>query len=169
MPSADANDLQLALGLAPEDPEVLFTAAVASEQKQDAAAARAYYRKGSKLHPKNAAFALGLARLETREGHLDQAEAVLRQAYQASPSFDLAFVLAETLIFQDKIDGTDQAVNYIDHLRSAGFGETFVRFLEAEVLFRAQEVVRSRPQARNGPGGLESRSSAHPPAQSHAG
>ncbi len=75
-----ANDIQEALKLAPDDPEVLLTAAVASEQKQDAAAARAYFEKGFKLDPKNPAFALGLARLETRERHLDRAEAVLRQA-----------------------------------------------------------------------------------------
>jgi cellulose synthase operon protein C len=146
LPSADANDLQLALGLAPDDPEVLFAAGVASEQKQDAAAARIYYRKGCKLHPKNGSFALNLARLEAREGHLDQAEVVLRQAYQASPSLNLAFVLAETLILQNKIDGPDQADDYIGHLRSAGLGETFVRFLDAEILFQRKKWFDAIPR-----------------------
>ena len=70
---------QKALELAPDDREVLLAAAIASEQKQDMAAMRAYFEKGSRLDPKNLAFALGLARLETREGHLDRAEAVLRR------------------------------------------------------------------------------------------
>ena len=41
-----AADIQRALKLAPDDPEVLLTAAIASEQKQDAAAARRYWEKG---------------------------------------------------------------------------------------------------------------------------
>ncbi len=138
--------------LAPDDPEVLLTAAVASEQKQDAAAARAYFEKGFKLDPKNAAFALGLARLETREGHLDRAEAVLRQAYQANPSLDLAFVLAETLIVQDKIDGKDQAADYIALLRNAGLGDTLVRYLEAEILVPARRSGPRRSPGSRWPG-----------------
>ena len=125
---------------------MLFTAAVASEQKQDAAAARAYFEKGFKLDPKNIAFALGLARLETREGHLDRAEAVLRQADQANPSLDLAFDLAETLIPQDKIDGKDQAADYITRLRNAGLGDTLVRFLEAQILVQRKKWAEAIPQ-----------------------
>ena len=60
-PPPDASDIQKALKLAPDDPEVLLTAAVASEQKPDAAAARAYFEKGRKLDPKNLDLALGLA------------------------------------------------------------------------------------------------------------
>ena len=55
----DANDLQKALALAPDDPEVLFTAAVVSEQKQDVASARVYFDKGTKLDPKRADFRFG--------------------------------------------------------------------------------------------------------------
>ena len=135
-----------ALELAPDDPEVLFTAAVASEQKQDSASARGYYQKGIKLDPKNIAFSLNLARLETREGHLDQAESVLRQADQANPSLDLAFELAETLIAQNKIDGKDEAASYIARLRDAGLGDTLVRYLEAQVLFRRKKWAEAIPQ-----------------------
>jgi len=103
--STDANDLPIALRLAPDDPEVLLNAAVASERDQDTAAARAHYEKGCRLHPQDVAFVLSLAVLETRDGHLDRAEAVLRRAYQATPTIELAFLLAETLILQDKIDG----------------------------------------------------------------
>ena len=77
--SADAADIRKALELAPDDPEVLVTAAIASDQKRDAAAARYYFEKGWKLHPKHLALVLGLARLEARERHPDRGEAILRR------------------------------------------------------------------------------------------
>jgi tetratricopeptide (TPR) repeat protein len=138
-PPADANDIQKALELAPGNLEVLFTAAVASEAKRDAAAARGYYEQGFTLDPKNAPFALNLARLETREGHLDRAEAVLRRGFQARPWIALVFVLAENLIKQGKINGKDEARDYIGLLQNAGLGETLVRFLEAEILFQQKK------------------------------
>src|SRR4029077_4994414 len=107
--SAAANDIEEALKLAPEDPEVLLTAALASEQKADSVAARAYLEKGFKLAPKNFALALGLARLETRERHLDRPEAALRQAFQPKLIVGMFFIFAETLTLQDKIEGNDGA------------------------------------------------------------
>jgi tetratricopeptide (TPR) repeat protein len=150
-PPADAADIQKALKLAPDDLEVLFTAAVASEQEQDGASARAYFERGFKLNPKRAAFALGLASLETRERHLDRAEAVLRQSYQANPSLTLAFVLAETLILQDKIDGKDGAESFIALIQGAGLGDTIGRFLEAEILLQQKKwtaAIRALEMAR---------------------
>ncbi|HKI17046.1 MAG TPA: tetratricopeptide repeat protein, partial [Isosphaeraceae bacterium] len=144
--SADANDIQKALALAPDDPEVLWTAAIASEQKPDAAAERAYLEKGYKLDPKNAAFAIGLARLELREQHPDRAEAVLRQTFEARPSVDLAFLLAENLIIQGKIEGKDQAGGYIAYLRARGLGDTSVRYLEARIPFQQQKWAEAIPK-----------------------
>ena len=57
---------------------------------------------------------------------------------EVKASVDLAFELAEVLIFQGKIEGDDQAEGYIARLRAAGFGETLVRFLEAEILVQRQ-------------------------------
>ena len=138
-PPADTGDIEKALMLSPDDPEVLAIAAVASEQKQDTASARRYWEKGLKLDPKNMAFVVGLERLETREGHLDQAEAVLRKAFKANPSLDLAFELAENLIVQGKVDGEDEAATYIGRLREAGLGDTYVRYLEAKILFERKQ------------------------------
>ncbi len=137
-PAADANDLAFALKLAPDDPEVLATAAIARVQKNDDDAARAYYEKGHRLYPENVTFVLGLADLEARQGHLDKAEAVLRGAYQAKPTVNLAFLLADNLILQDKIDGKDQAADIINRLRNLGemYTYTVVGFLEARILFR---------------------------------
>ena len=150
-PPADASDIKTALELAPDDLEVLLTAAVvASERTADAAAARAHFEKGCRLDPKNPAFALGLARLELREGHLPQAEAVLRRAYQASPSVGMAFELAEILILQGKgkLEGQDQAGDYLARLRKARLGDTLVRFLEAEIL--VQQAAAQPPASPAG-------------------
>ena len=132
-PPAPASDLKKALELAPENREVLLTAALVAEQKKDPVAARAYLEKGLKLHPQNAEFPMALAWLELGEQHPDRAEAVLRQAYQAKPSVDLAFLLAETLILQDKIEGSDGARVFMDYLADRGHRETYVRYLEARI------------------------------------
>jgi predicted Zn-dependent protease len=143
-PPADARDLQKdlqkALELSFDDPEVLLAAATASEQKPGGAAeARSYYEEGRKRDPQNLALALGLAGLEAREKHLDRAEAILRQASQAKPTPWLDFLLAENLIRQDKIDGKDQAEGYITRLRNAGLGNTLVQYLEAEILWKRKK------------------------------
>jgi cellulose synthase operon protein C len=145
-PPADVKDMQKGLELAPDDPEVLLTAGVASEAKADAAAARAYFEKGFKLDPKNLALALGLARLETRERHIDGAEKVLRRALEANPSVVLEFMLAENLIIQGKIDGKDQAGDYIARLRNAGLADTYVRYLEAEIPFQQKKWREAIPR-----------------------
>src|SRR5271166_1465408 len=132
-PPAPDNDLKKALELSPENPEVLLTAALVAQQKKDPAAARAYLEKGLKLHPQNADFPMALARLELGEQHPDRVEAVLRQAYHAKPSVDLAFLLAKTLILQDKIDGSDGARFFMDYRADRSYRETLVRYLEARI------------------------------------
>ena len=148
-PPAPDSDLKKALKLSPENPEVLLTAALVSEQKKNPTAARSYLEKGLKLHPQNAELPLALAGLETRDGHLDRAESVLRQADQANPSVDLAFELAATLIAQNKIDGKDQAADYIARLarlRDAGVGDTLVRYLEVQILYQRKQWAEAIPR-----------------------
>ncbi len=83
-----------------------------------------------------------LATVEKQDGHLDRAEAVLRRAFEARPVGVLAFELADNLIAQDKkIDGKDGAADLIARLRAAGLGDTLVRFLEAEILFRQKDKL----------------------------
>ncbi len=138
-PPADDRDIAKALQLAPDDREVLIAAAMAAEQKQDLAAVRTYLARGHEHDPKDIPFAVSLARLETRTGHLDRAEAVLRRSFEARPVSGLAFELADTLILAGKIEGKDGAEALIDQLRRAGLGETLVRFLDAEVLFQRKK------------------------------
>ena len=169
-PPADASDLQKALKLAPDDLEVLLTAAIASEQKRDVAAARTYFEKGFKLDPQEPRLRPGPGSpgdpgtdtsIEPRPS--------CGRAFQANPSIELAFVLAETLILQGKIEGKDEAAGYIALLQNAGLGDTLVRFLEAEILFQQKKWTEAIARDRDGPGGPGSRSPAHRPARSHAG
>jgi tetratricopeptide (TPR) repeat protein len=150
-PPDDDRDIRKALELAPDDPEVLLTASVAAEERNDITSVRVYLEKGFRLDPRNPALALGLSRVETREGHPDRAEAILRRAFRANPVAPLAFELAENLVLQGKIDGKYGANEYLSHLRRAGLGNTFVPFLEAEILLRGKswsEAARRFEMAR---------------------
>ena len=139
-PPADARDLAKGLELAADDREVLIAAAMASEQKRDMATMRSYLEKGCQLDAKDLRFATNLARLEKREGHVNQAVAVLRRAFAARPVAGLAFELADTLVLQGKIEGKDGADELMDLLRRTGFGDTLVRFLEAESLVQKSKA-----------------------------
>ena len=101
LPAAD-SDLKEALALAPEDPEVLLTAAQVAEQRIDPNGARIHLEKALNLYPQNVEVALALARLELREQHLVRAESVLRQFLHANSPADLLFLLAEALIAQEQ-------------------------------------------------------------------
>jgi predicted Zn-dependent protease len=150
-PPADPRDVQQALQLGPDDPDVLLAAAVVSEQKRDLAAAREHLRKGLKLAPKSTAFPILLAQLELRDGHPDRAETVLREAAKANPNRELWYLLADVLISEGKIDGEDQAVDYINRLRNSGLSEGYVQLLEARTSFQRQrwsEAVSKFNRAR---------------------
>jgi tetratricopeptide (TPR) repeat protein len=155
LPSADpkdlAKDLKLALELAPQDPEVLWSVGRAtSERNQDLALARSCYEKGCRLYPERTGFAVALAGLESRAGNLDRAEAALRKADQAHPSVELAFHLADVLILQGKLDDKDLA-DCISRLTNAGLSETLVRYLEAKTLIQQEkwsDAIRKIENAR---------------------
>jgi tetratricopeptide (TPR) repeat protein len=133
------RDIEQALRLDPKDPDVLAAAAELSEQKGDLAAARQYCQKGLSLAPKNAAFPVKLAQLDLRAGHADQAEAVLRAAVLAHPKRELWYLLADLLIGQGKIDGKDNALDYIERLRKGGLHEGYLKYLEARASFRREK------------------------------
>jgi tetratricopeptide (TPR) repeat protein len=139
-PPADPGDVEQALQLGPDDPEVLLFAAGVSEQRRDPATAREYLRKGLKLAPKDTALPLELAWLEVQDGHPDRAETVLREAIEANPKLELLwFVMADTLIGLGKIEGKDQAAEYIARLRNSNVvSEGYVPYLEARVLVKGQ-------------------------------
>jgi tetratricopeptide (TPR) repeat protein len=90
------------------------------------------------LAPSNSSFPLMLAALEERSGRLDQAEDVLRRAVAAYPSPELELILVETLIRTGKIEGPDQAREYIDRARNNGLAEGYVTYLEALILVQGE-------------------------------
>jgi tetratricopeptide (TPR) repeat protein len=138
-PTADAADLKKALVLAPEDPDVLISAALDAEQRKDFVAARAHVEKGLKLDPKNTAFARKLASLENRERHPERAEAILRSAVQTRPDTLTVLALASNLIEQGKTTGKEGAGDYIAILRNRGLGQSYVRCLEAQIKMRQKD------------------------------
>ncbi len=88
---------------------------------------------GRKAHPQDQNLALALARLELQEQHPDRAELVLRPVFQQSPSPELAFLLAETLILRSRIEGSDGARPLLDFLAAHGYRENYVRYLDARI------------------------------------
>jgi tetratricopeptide (TPR) repeat protein len=138
------NDLKKALELSPEDVEVLLSAARAADQDKDPASARRFFEKALEIDKKNAIIAIQLADLELRQGHPNRAEEILRQAYKEKATIYTALFLASLLIDQGKLErkgteGEDQADTYIAQLRSWGFGESYVRFLEAKSKMRFKQ------------------------------
>jgi predicted Zn-dependent protease len=143
------DDLKSALDRSPEDPEVLLVAGIAAEQARDIGAARAHLEKGRRLDPQNLEVLISLARLQMRSNQIADAEATLRQAYQAQPHSELALWLADALILDNKIEGPECADEFIEVLRSRGLGETYVRYLEGriEVQRRNWELAAKKLEA----------------------
>ncbi len=102
-----------------------------SDQNRDLKEARSYLRQAIKLAPTNPSYPSMLASLEIREGRLDVAEAVLREAVAANPKVELEIVWADTLISLDKIG---QAKDVIERVRSKGTVDGYVKYLEGRLL-----------------------------------
>ena len=132
-PPAQSEHLEKALDLSPEDPEVLLTAGLVAEQKRDLATARTYLEKAHDLDHRNLEHHPGPGPSASGGPKADQAEATLRQAFKLKPTADLAFLLAETLILQGKIEGKDGANEFIEILRKQGLGDTYVQYLEGRL------------------------------------
>ncbi|WP_165250219.1 tetratricopeptide repeat protein [Paludisphaera soli] len=147
-PPADSADVERALALAPDDPDVLLPAAVDSERKGDMATARVRWAKGLEVAPRNEAFAVGLARMESRERRPERAEAILRRAFDATPTATLAFLLADSLIERGKIEGPGGAAESMALLRSQGLGDTYVRYLESRVLMQSRRWDKAAVEIR---------------------
>ena len=76
---------------------------------------------------------------------------------------DLAFLLAETLILQDKIEGSDGARVFMDYLADRGYRETLVRYLEARIEVQEKRWDKAISKIESALAVLESR-----PANLHA-
>ena len=119
--SAAANDIQEALELAPDDPEVLFDRGHRERAETRTQPRREFTsRRVSSSIPRTSPWPL--AWLAWRPGNdisIGPRPSCGRRM-QANPSVALAFMLAENLIAQDKIEGKDQAATFMTRLRDNG-------------------------------------------------
>ena len=150
---ADDQDIAAALKLAPDDPEVLITAAGLALRAKKSAEARTLIERGLKLHPKNSTFYVLASSLELQEAHPDRAEAVIREGVKAIPSdAQLAFLLTDLLISQNKLGGEDGAEAWIVRLRQRRLTDGAIAYLEARLpLVRKQwkEAIPKLETARS--------------------
>ena len=99
-------------------------------------------RRAPSSIPRHADFALGLARLEMREGHLDRAESVLRQAFEATHSIDAAFEVGGKSDSPREARRQGPGSRLYQSAAHAGLGDTLVPFLEARILVQQKKWTR---------------------------
>jgi len=142
--AADKNDIARALELDPDEADVLITAAELAQEGDDLATARKHLEHGLQKHPTNPVFYRISAGLDLAENRPDRAEAILRQGITAVPSnFDLKVRLTEALISQEKVDGDDGAIAWIDRLRKLGWDDGHVAYLDARVAMVKEQWSRA--------------------------
>src|SRR5271157_3129796 len=139
-PAADGSDIAQALKLGPDEAEVLIAAAELARQSKDLVGARKHIEHGLDRHPETAGFYQMAADLELADNHPDRAEAVLRRGIAAVPmNVPLKMLLAETLISENKLDGDESAISWIERLRRLGLADGYVSFLEGQVAMAQQK------------------------------
>lgn len=120
--------------LAPDDAEVLLLSADVARSRRRTDEVRGYLERGHRLHPDDARFPLGLARLELAAGAPGRAAAAkwLREAVPASDHKpDLAWTLAD--LFLDAGE-PGEARERVDHLVGAGVSGPALDYLNARLL-----------------------------------
>jgi tetratricopeptide (TPR) repeat protein len=137
---AQDSDIDKALKLAPDEPEVLIAAAELALRKNELARARELIDRGLKRHPANAYFYLLSAGPKLAEKQPEAAETVLRQGIAAVAESDyLKFSLTDLLIDQAKLESDEGAIAWIDRLSKLGLRDGYTQFLEARVAMTRQE------------------------------
>src|SRR5271157_4515729 len=151
-PAADGSDIAQALKLGSEEAEVLIAAAELARQSKDLVGARKHVDRGIDRHPETAGFYQMAADLELADNHPDRAEAILRRGVAAVPSnAPLKMMLAETLISENKLDGEEGAISWIERLRRLGLAPGYAQYLDGRVSMARQrwdEAIRSLESAR---------------------
>ena len=151
-PAADGGDIALALKLGPDEAEVLIGAAELDRQNNDLAAARKHIDHGLDRYPEDVRFYQAAVDLELTEYHADRVEAVLRRGIAAVPSnLALKILLAETLISENKLEGEEGALSWIERLRRLGLAHGYARYLDGRVSMASQrwdEAINSLENAR---------------------
>ncbi len=152
IPGAD-EDVRRALGLAPDDAEVLL----ASSRVVAPAEAALLLDRGAASHPDDGRFYRGLAGLEAAEGRVDRAIERLKAGLGRLPGDpDLRWMLAEYLIDAGRLA---EAAAEIGRLRVAGLPAVPLDYLAARVLVSsrswteaARQLARTAPMLESLPG-----------------
>jgi tetratricopeptide (TPR) repeat protein len=158
--AADDNadtDVARALALAPDEADVLLTAAEAALDRGDLATARTHLDRGLKRYPRDFRMYQGLASLEARARRYDEAIACLKRGLKELPGEKvLQWSLGELLVQRGK---TKEARDLITQLREEGFREEILGSLEARLAMVDEhwseaitilERVRTRLSAQSG-------------------
>ena len=119
---------------------MLVAAAELARENKDLVGARKHIDRGLDRHPDTSRFYQLAADLDLAENHADRAEAVLRRGIDAaSTNFVLKLLLAETLIAENKLDGEEGGISWIDRLRRLGLADGYVQYLEGQVAMAQQQ------------------------------
>lgn len=136
----------------PDEADVLIAATDDARDLKNLARARKYVERGLELHSGNAVFYRIAAELELADTHLDRAEAVIRRGIEAAPaSVPIKILLTETLIDEQKLDGDEGAISWIEQLRRLGLAPGYAQYLEGRVSMvqqRWDEAIKSLENAR---------------------
>ena len=139
-PAAEPSDIELALVFGPDETEVLIAAAENALDRKDPVKARRHLERGLEVHPRSDIFYRMAADLEREENHPERAEAVFRRGVAAIPeNVPLRMLLTETLIDEQKLDGDEGALAWIEQLRKERLANGLVQFLEGRVAVVKQQ------------------------------
>ncbi len=140
---AAVQDMEKALEIAPEDPDVVWGAFELALAQGNLEEAQATATRARELFPGDERVYRGLAALALQRSDLPAAEEALRDGVDKVPGkASLMLMLADTLLQQGKLDETDDTVQQIEELY--GTASPAVGLLQSRVL-----IARKRwPQAR---------------------
>lgn len=131
-PDQADKDLDEAIRLAPNDPEVAVAAAERSQRNEKFDDARATLAKAQAQHPENASIAKATWALELRQGRRAEAQKALEKGVEKNPdNIDLRLLLADLLIDQGK---PETARPMIDALKKTDVLPGLTVFLDARLL-----------------------------------
>jgi tetratricopeptide (TPR) repeat protein len=142
-----ADDVRMAVQLAPEDPDILFRSArmaidlsVADKDREKLLSdAEQLLQKGVALEPRFAGWYLGLAQVDRSQGNLTDAVIHIEEGLVAVPNNgDLQWNFADLMIEQDKID---EGLGIVARLRDQSYPKVPLEYLVAMADARRKKYV----------------------------
>jgi predicted Zn-dependent protease len=140
-PEASDKDLDEAIRLAPNDPEVVVVAAERSQRNEQFDAARAMLAKAQSDHPESVSVAKAMWALELRKGRRAEAQKALEIGVSKNPtSIELRLLLADLLIDEGK---PETARPIVDALKRSEILPGLPEFLDARLLVHERKFQQA--------------------------